>query len=124
MQREDSGRAIALDACDGFGLKISRLGGLNAMATVRDICAARSLPHGVEDSWGGDITSAAIVQFAATVEPRMLEAAWTSTNYIEEHYDPDNGIEMQDGYFQLPTGPGLGVNPQEERIGRCVASYS
>jgi len=117
-------RAISLDACDAFGLKISRMGGLNAMATIRDICAARSIPHTCEDSWGGDILAAAIVQMASTVEPRLLEAAWTAGNYIEEHYDPENGIKVQDGYFKLPDGPGLGISPDEERIGQLQVSYS
>ncbi|HKJ52199.1 MAG TPA: mandelate racemase/muconate lactonizing enzyme family protein [Gammaproteobacteria bacterium] len=117
-------RAIALNACDGFGFKITRMGGLGAMATLRDICAARSMPHTCEDSWGGDILAAAIVHIGATVEPRLLEAVWTAGNYIEEHYDPENGIEVDGGYFDLPAGPGLGINPLDERIGELVASYS
>lgn len=117
-------RAISLQLCDGFGLKISRMGGLNAMATIRDICAARSLPHTVEDSWGGDITAAAIVHIGATVEPRLLEAVWTAGIYIEENYDPESGINVDGGHFDLPGGPGLGINPDESRIGTLVASYT
>ena len=116
-------RAISLNACDGFGFKITRMGGLAAMATVRDICAVRSLPHTCEDSWGGDILASAIVHIGATVEPRLLEAVWTAGSYIEEHYDPENGIAVDGGHFDLPAGPGLGINPVEERIGRLVASY-
>lgn len=117
-------RAISSNACDAFGLKISRMGGLNAMATVRDICAARSIPHTCEDSWGGDIVAAAIVHISATVEPRLLEAAWTPGNYIEENYDPENGIRMKNGYFKLPDGVGLGISPDEDRIGDLKASYN
>ena len=117
-------RAISANACDGFGLKITRMGGLNAMATIRDICAARSIPHTCEDSWGGDILAAAIVHIGATVEPRLLEAVWTAGNYIGEHYDPEGGIAVDGGHFDLPTGPGLGINPDESRIGELVASYA
>ena len=116
-------RAISLNVCDGFGFKITRLGGLGAMATIRDVCATRSLPHTCEDSWGGDILAAAIVHLGATVEPRLLEAVWTAGNYIDEHYDPENGIAADGGHFDLPSGPGLGVNPAEERIGQLVTSY-
>jgi L-alanine-DL-glutamate epimerase-like enolase superfamily enzyme len=111
-------RAISHDVCDGFGLKITRLGGLNATAVVRDICAARSIPHTVEDSWGGDILAAAILHMGAAVEPRLLETVWTAGNYIEEHYDPENGIVVEGGYFDLPSGVGLGVSPDESRIGK------
>ena len=117
-------RAISLRVCDGFGLKLSRMGGLNAMATIRDICAARSIPHTCEDSWGGDIIAAAILHIGATVEPRLLEAVWTAGNYIEENYDPEHGINVDGGHFDLPRAPGLGINPDESLIGQRLASYT
>ena len=117
-------RAISMNVCDGFGLKLTRVGGLNTMATMRDICEARGLPHTCEDSWGGDILSAAILHMGATVKPAMLEAVWTAGNYIEESYDPENTIRSSDGYFDLPKGYGLGVNPQEDRIGELLYSFS
>lgn len=117
-------RAISLNICDSFGLKLTRLGGLNAMATIRDICEARGITHTVEDSWGGDILSAAILHFGATVKPELLESVWTAGDYIEENYDPENGINVDHGWFDLPTGPGLGVNPDESRIGSLVSSFS
>lgn len=116
-------RAISMDVADAFGLKITRLGGINAMATVRDICEARAIPHSMEDTWGGDIVSAAILHVGATVKPELLEGVWTSGNYIDGHYDPVNGIEVDNGYFDLPQGVGLGVIPDEGRIGELVASY-
>jgi len=116
-------RAICMGVCDGFGLKLTRLGGINAMATVRDVCAARSMPHTCEDSWGGDIIAAAVLQVAATVEPRLLEAVWTAGSYIEENYDPEHGIRVDAGYFDLPSGPGLGIEPDESRIGSLLASF-
>ena len=117
-------RAISMRVCDGFGLKLTRMGGLNAMATIRDICAARSIPHTCEDSWGGDIVAASVVHIGATVEPRLLEAIWTAGIYIEENYDPENGINVDEGHFVLPSGPGLGINPDEARIGTRLASYA
>ena len=80
---QDVLRAISIDVADAFGLKISRLGGINA----------------------------------------MLEGVWTSGNYIDEHYDPVNGIEVDNGYFDMPQGPGLGITPDENRIGQWVASH-
>ncbi len=116
-------RAISMGVCDGFGLKLTRLGGLNALATVRDICAMRSMPHTCEDSWGGDITAAACIHIAATVEPRLLEAVWTAGSYIDQHYDPENGIAVSDGHFRLPQGPGLGVTPDESLFGEPIMSF-
>ena len=67
---------------------------------------------------------AAVLHVAATVEPHLLEAVWTSGSYIEENYDPENGINVDAGHFDLPTGPGLGITPDESRIGQLVASYA
>lgn len=117
-------RAISSGVCDKFGLKISRMGGLNAMMTIRDICEVRSIPQTCEDSWGGDILAAAIVHMGSTIRPHLLDAVWTAGNYIEEHYDPENGIKVDKGYFKVPLGHGLGINPDESRIGTLVASYS
>ena len=66
---------------DGFGMKISRLGGFSQFAAFRDLCAARGLPHTVDDGWGGNIIAAATVQMAATVSPKFLEGAWIATPY-------------------------------------------
>ncbi|WP_246800888.1 hypothetical protein [Mesorhizobium amorphae] len=53
------------------------------MATRRDLCAIRSLPHSCDDAWGGDIIAAACVQLAATVEPRRMEGVWIAQEYVE-----------------------------------------
>ena len=56
---------------DGFGMKVTRIGGLQRMSTFRDICEVRNLPHTCDDSWGGDIIAAACVQMGATVRPDL-----------------------------------------------------
>jgi len=72
----------------------------------------------------GDIVFAAMLHVAATLQPRLLEAVWTAGSYIEENCDPVNGIRVDGGHFDLPTGPGLGIEPDESRIGDLVASYA
>ena len=116
-------RAVATGLCDGFGLKVTRLGGLSVMRTIRDLCRTRSLPHTCDDSWGGDIIAAACVHIGATVDPRLSEGVWIAQPYIDGHYDPENGIAIRDGWIDLPTGPGLGVVPAPERLGAPVASF-
>ena len=107
----------------GFGMKITRIGGLQPMTTFRDICEARSLPHTCDDSWGGDIIAAACVHMAATVKPRLLEGVWLAQPYIEGHYDSKNGIKIERGHITLPAGPGLGVVPDESLFDAPVASF-
>jgi 4-hydroxyproline betaine 2-epimerase len=116
-------RAIGLGIADGFGLKVTRLGGLSVMRTVRDLCATRSLPHTCDDSWGGDIIAAACVAIGATVQPRLSEGVWLADPYIEQHYDSANGIKIENGWIKVPEGPGLGVVPDEGVFGAPVASF-
>lgn len=116
-------RAAGTGLCDGFGMKVTRIGGLHPMSIFRDICAARSLPHTCDDSWGGDFIAAACTHIAATVEPRLCEGAWIAAPYIDGHYDPDKGIAVEGGHISVPAGPGLGIDPNEAVFGSPVASF-
>lgn len=116
--------ALALRVCDGFGLKVTRLGGLAALATVRDICEERSMPHTCDDSWGGDIIAAACVHLGATVAPRLFEGSWIAAPYMDLHYDSTNPVVVDSGHIEVPTGPGLGINPDEGVFGAPVASFN
>lgn len=115
--------AIAANACDGFGLKLTRVGGIGAMRAIRDVCAARSLPHTCDDAWGGDIIAAACTQVAATVSPGLLDGVWIAAPYIDGHYDPEHGIAIRDGWIDVPHGPGLGIEINPGRFGEPIASY-
>ena len=116
-------RVIGDGLCDGFGMKVTRIGGLQPMATFRDICSARAMPHTCDDSWGGDIIAAACAHVGATVDPRLMEGVWLATPYIQGSYDPENAIRVVDGHVHLPKGPGLGVVPDPGLFGAPVASF-
>lgn len=108
---------------DGFGMKITRIGGLAPMRTFRDLCAARNLPHTSDDAWGGDVIAAACVHLGATIRPDLNEGAWIAAPYIEGHYDETAGLRIDGGHIALPGGPGLGVTPDKDRFGAPVASF-
>jgi L-alanine-DL-glutamate epimerase-like enolase superfamily enzyme len=116
-------RAIGDGLCDGFSLKVTRLGGLTNMRTIRDICEVRSMPHTCDDAWGSDVAAAASTHLGATVAPRLLEGVWLAAPYIDGHYDPENGIRIEGGHIRLPEGPGLGVTPDCGLLGEPVASF-
>lgn len=108
---------------DGFGMKVTRIGGLQPMRAFRDLCEARNLPHTCDDSWGGDIIAAACTHVGATVRPDLLEGVWLAAPYIEGHFDPERGISIESGHIPVPEGPGLGVVPDETLFGAPVASF-
>ena len=116
-------QAVGRELVDGFGMKVTRIGGLQPMQTFRNICEARSLPHTCDDAWGGDIIAAACTHMGATVQPRLFEGAWLAQPYIEGHYDMNNPVKVYDGHISLPQGPGLGVTPDEAQFGAPIASF-
>jgi L-alanine-DL-glutamate epimerase-like enolase superfamily enzyme len=116
-------RAFSVGLAEGFGRKVTRLGGLGNFATVRDICESRSMPHTCDDSWGSDIIAAACVQIAATVQPRLLEGVWIADSYMDVHYDSSNPVRIEGGHIKLPTGPGLGIVPDDGVFGEPVESF-
>jgi len=115
--------AIGSGLVDGFGMKVTRIGGLHYMRAFRDICAARNLPHTCDDAWGGDIIAAACAHIGATVDPALLEGVWLAAPYVSEHYDAANGIRIENGHIKVPHSPGLGVSPEEARFGNAIASF-
>ncbi|MCE2565217.1 mandelate racemase/muconate lactonizing enzyme family protein [Komagataeibacter sp. FNDCF1] len=108
---------------DGFGMKITRIGGLQNMRTFRDLCEARNLPHTCDDAWGGDVIAAACTHVAATMRPDLCEGAWVAASYIDGNFDPENGIRIEGGHIRRPTGPGLGVIPDATLLGPPLASF-
>jgi 4-hydroxyproline betaine 2-epimerase len=115
--------AIGSGIADGFGFKVTRLGGLSKITIARDMCALRSLPHTCDDAWGGDIIAAACVHIGATVEPSRLEGTWIAQEYLEGHYDSDNRVDIEQGHIRVPSGAGLGVNPDADVFGSPIAVY-
>lgn len=116
-------RAISSNAADGFGFKVTRLGGLSNAAVARDLCALRSLPHTCDDAWGGDVIAAACVHLAATVDPRLMEGAWIAEPYTSGIYDPDRHVTVSNGHIRLPQGPGLGVTPNRDVLGEPASVH-
>lgn len=116
-------RAVGDRAADGFGLKVTRVGGISPMRTIRDICRVAGLPITCDDAWGGDVIAAACVHLGATVAPALFEGTWIAAPYIDGHYDPEHGIAIEGGAIQLPQDPGLGVSPDFDRFGDPMLSF-
>ncbi len=117
-------RMISSGLASGFGLKITRLGGLTAMRAARDLCMSARIPMSSDDAWGGDIIAAAGVAMGATLDPQLSRGAWIAHPYHQNHYDEINGPRIDNGYVTLPNaGPGLGLSIDEGQFGEPIATY-
>ncbi|SVA32155.1 uncharacterized protein METZ01_LOCUS85009, partial [marine metagenome] len=69
-------------AMDAVNLKISKFGGLTKTRLVRDLCVSLGLAMTIEDSWGSDITTAAIAHLAHSTPPEFLFTATDFNSYV------------------------------------------
>lgn len=110
-------RAHRLGALDGFNLKIGRVGGLTPARQLRDTAAALGLSVTVEDTWGGDVTTAAVSHLAGSTPPATLLNVSFMNDWTNEHvagYQP----RSEAGVGAVPSGPGLGITVDRAALGR------
>ena len=116
-------RAVASDAMDHVNLKIGRVGGLTKARLMRDAAVELGLMLTIEDSWGGDLVTAAVSHLAAATPPEALFAVSYMNDWTVEHvagYQP----RSRDGFGPVPLGPGLGVEVDSDQLGAPLATFS
>uniref|UniRef100_A0A7C4QR07 Mandelate racemase/muconate lactonizing enzyme family protein n=1 Tax=Schlesneria paludicola TaxID=360056 RepID=A0A7C4QR07_9PLAN len=106
-------------AMDVVNLKISKLGGLTKTRLARDLCVAMGLAMTLEDTWGSDITTAAIAHLAHST-PEELRFTATDFNSYVTVSTATGAPQRQQGSFAASTEPGLGVAPRREVLGQPV----
>jgi L-alanine-DL-glutamate epimerase-like enolase superfamily enzyme len=112
-------RAKADLAMDVVNLKISKLGGLTKTKQVRDLCVSMGLAMTLEDSWGGDITTAAIAHLAHST-PEEFRFTSTDFNSYGTVSIASGAPQRENGFMAASTEPGLGIKPRPEVIGPRV----
>lgn len=112
-------RGEADGAMDVVNLKISKLGGLTRAAQARDLCVSMGVAMTLEDSWGGDIATAAIAHLAHSTPEAMRFTSTDFNSYVTVSI-ADGAPQRENGFMQAPAGPGLDVSPKAEVLGPAV----
>lgn len=115
-------RIVADRGADMVCLKISNLGGLSKARRVREFFIDNRLPVVSEDTWGGEITTAAVAHFAASTPSEFLINSTDLHNYNTRSTGRP-GPETRNGGLYAPDVPGLGVKPDYESLGAPIARY-
>jgi cis-L-3-hydroxyproline dehydratase len=116
-------RGHADGAMDAINLKIGKVGGLTKARLIRDFCVATGIAMTIEDSWGGDVATAAIAHLAHSTPPELLFSATDFNSYVTVSVAPD-APRREAGRLAAPTKPGLGVTPRPEALGPAVVEVS
>jgi L-alanine-DL-glutamate epimerase-like enolase superfamily enzyme len=109
-------RAWEAGALCGINLKVSRVGGLTRARVIRDVAQELGLTVNIEDSWGGDVVTAAVSHLAASTRPETLQMVSFMNDWTNEHvagHEPRSA----DGAGAAPTGPGLGISVDPAALG-------
>ncbi len=109
-------RAYNARAMEAINLKISKVGGLSAARRMRDLAEALGLRLTVEDTWGGDLVTAAVAHLAASVRPETLFTVSFMNDWTNEHI-AGHLPRSERGYGSAPPGPGLGIEVDVTALG-------
>lgn len=109
-------RAKADLACDVVNLKISKFGGLTKTRQARDLCVSMGLAMTLEDSWGGDIATAAIAHLAHSTPTELLFTTTDFNSYVTIS-TADGAPQRINGRMAASSEPGLGIQPRLDVLG-------
>jgi L-alanine-DL-glutamate epimerase-like enolase superfamily enzyme len=112
-------RAKADLAMDVVNLKISKLGGLTKIRHARDLCVSMGIGMTLEDSWGGDIATAAIAHLAQSTPTEFLFSTTDFNTYVTVS-TADGAPQRVNGRMSASTKPGLGISPKMDVLGKPV----
>ena len=116
-------RGHADRAMDVVNIKISKFGGLTRARQARDLCVSLGIAMTIEDSWGGDITTAAIAHLAHSTPSELLFTSTDFNSYVTVS-TAEGAPERINGRMSAPLSPGLGVRPRMNVLGKPAVVVS
>lgn len=116
-------RGAADQAMDVINLKISKVGGLTPAREIRDLCVRLGIALTIEDTWGGDIATAAIAHLAHSTPPELLFTTTDFNSYVTVS-TAEGAPQRENGRMTTSDRPGLGISPRLEVLGKPLVSIS
>ena len=112
-------RARSDGAMEAVNLKISKMGGLTRLREARDLCVASGIALTIEDTWGGDVVTAAISHLAHSTPPELLLSSTDFNSYVTRSV-AEGAPLRRDGRMSASTAPGLGLKVGVGELGKPV----
>ena len=112
-------RANSMQAMDVVNIKISKFGGLTKARQARDLCVSLGIAMTIEDSWGGDIITAAISHLAHSTPKELLFSSTDFNSYVTVSI-ANGAPQRKEGKLAASTSPGLGITPKMDALGEVL----
>ena len=109
-------------AMDVVNLKISKVGGLTRARQIRDLCVSLGIAMTIEDTWGGDITTAAIAHLAHSTPEQLLFSSTDFNSYVTVSI-AEGAPRRHHGRLAASRAPGLGVTPRPDVLGQPLQHW-
>lgn len=106
--------AISIGACRVVNIKAGRVSGYLEAVRIHDVCVRMNVPAwcgGMLESGIGRAGNVALAALPGFTLPGDLSA---SARYF--HSDVTSAFTLDDGYLRVPSGPGIGVVPIDDRL--------
>lgn len=112
-------RTVSDQAADVINLKISKVGGLTKARQIRDLCVSTGIALTIEDTWGGDIVTAAIAALAHSTPTDFLFTATDFNSYVTVS-TAEGAPQRKNGRLAASSAAGLGIKPRMDVLGDPV----
>ena len=112
---EDARKAVELGSCGIINIKIGRVGGLTESKKIQDYCESKGIPvwcGGMLESGIGRAHNVAITTLSNFIMPG--DTAGSERYWERDIIDPE--VIVDNGYITVPDEPGIGYEPNLERI--------
>lgn len=116
---EDARKGIELGSCGVINIKIGRVGGLGTAKKIHDLAVENGIQVWVGGMLEFGISRAhniALASLPGFTIPGDISA--TSRYWEEDITDPE--VIVENGYIQVPTGPGIGFSINEASLQRSL----
>ena len=101
-------------------IKLNRVGGLTKARRIRDFCLASGISMLIMDTGGSVVSDTAVAHFAQAIPAPSCLGVWSCQEMVSVDPAPGRGVRNVDGCFSAPDSPGLGVEPDLDRLGDPV----
>lgn len=116
--------AIELQACRIINMKVARVGGFSNALAIHEMCQDAGIAL-----WSGGMLETGVGRAAnlhlATLPNFILPSDLSATKryYAEDIAEPTFSLNVEDSTITVPTGIGIGVEVQLERVERARERY-
>jgi len=109
--------AIEMKACRIINMKVARVGGIGSAVAIHDMCQEAGIPMwhgGMLETGVGRATNLHLSTLPNFTLPADISA--TERYYTEDIAEPSFHLNVEDSTITVPTGPGIGVEVQMDRV--------